>query len=135
MKEQTEMVNPFDYTYDRDQLITINANALLSFMSFLEEVVEKEPKFAALSVYPGKTTELKDENGELVRVDIEWKDHNSNSFFLTAADKNGGVPIMTNIALKGNQLLYGLTQIHQENINNKVAKKKEDIDAENVFKG
>jgi len=134
MTQEKEIVNKYDYIYDKDQVIAINGNALLSFMTFLEQVVEKEPKIAALRVYPKETSEIRDEKGELVKVEVNWEEHNPNSFFFTAADNNGGVPIMTEIALKAEQLLHAFTLIHQENINNKIAKKQQDINAANIFK-
>lgn len=134
MKEEQEIINPFDYGYDKDQLVGINANGILSLMAFLEQVIEKEPKVAALLVYPGQTTEIKDDEGKLVKAEIAWKDHNADSFFFTAADKEGGVPIMTELAMKASQLLRAFTLIHQENINNKIAKKNEDRISENVFR-
>lgn len=134
MKEEQEIINPFDYSYDKDQLVGINANGILSLMSFLEQVIEKEPKVAALLVYPGQTTEIKDDEGKLVKVEVDWKDHNADSFFFTAADTDGGVPIMTELAMKASQLLRAFTLIHQENINNKIAKKNEDRASENVFR-
>ena len=132
--EEKEVVNPYNYSYDKDQVISLNANAILSFMSFLEEVIEKEPKVAALTVYPGQTTEIKDDEGKLVKVEIDWKDHNSDSFFFTAADNNGGVPIMTQTAMKASQLLRAFTLLHQDNINRKIAKKVEDRKTEEVFR-
>lgn len=132
--EEKEQINPYDYSYDTDQLIGISGNGLLSFMSFLEQVIEKEPKVAALLVYPGQTTEIKDEKGNLLKAEIEWKDHNADSFFFTAAEASGGVPIMTEVAMKASQLLRAFTLIHQENINNKIAKKQTEIKDNNVFR-
>lgn len=125
MKETTK-VNPYEYVYDNDQVIAINANALLSFMSFCDMVIQREPNMGALLVYPKKTEEVKDDKGNLVKVNIDWEEHNPNSFFFTASDEDGGVPIMTDVALRANQLLYGLTKIHEENINKGVAKKNEE---------
>jgi hypothetical protein len=132
--EEKEVTNPYEYTYDKDQLIGINAMGLLSMMGFLEQVIEKEPKIAALLVYPGQTTEIKDDKGNLVKVEIDWKDHNADSFFFTAADKDGGIPIMTEIAMKASQLLRAFTLLHQENINNNIAKKVETRNDESVFR-
>ncbi len=134
MTQEKEVVNPYEYGYDKDQLIGINGNALINFMGFLEQVIEKEPKIAALLVYPAQTTEVKDETGKLVKAEIEWKEHNADSFFFTAAENNGGVPIMTEIALKAQQLLRAISLVHQENINNKIAKKIEDRAIETAFK-
>ena len=134
MQEEKEVANPFEYIYDKDQLVGIDGNGILSLMSFLEQVIEKEPKVAALLVYPGQTTEIKDEEGKLVKVEVDWKDHNADSFFFTAADERGGVPIMTELAMKASQLLRAFTLIHQENINRKIAKKQTQRDDEKVFR-
>jgi len=131
---EKEIISPYDYTYDQDQLIGINGNGLLSFMSFLEQVIEKEPKFAALKVYPSETAEIRDESGNLLKVEVNWQDHNADSFFFTAADEKGGVPIATEIALKAQQLLRAFTLLHQDNINNHIATKVETKNDENVFK-
>lgn len=134
MKEEKEIVNPYLYNYDEGQLIGVDGNGILSFMTFLEQVIEKEPKMAALLVYPGHTTEYKDDQGNLVKVEIDWKEHNAQSFFFTAADQAGGVPIRTEIGMKAEQLLQAFTMIHQENINRKIAKKVEDRETANAFK-
>lgn len=123
---ETTKVNPYEYVYDNDQVIAINANALLSFMSFCEMVIQREPNIGALLVYPKRTEEVKDDKGNLVKVNIDWAEHTPNSFFLTASEESGGVPILTDLALRGNQLLYGLTKIHEENINKGIAKKNEE---------
>ena len=123
---ETTKVNPYEYVYDNDQVIAINANALLSFMSFCDMVIQREPNIGALLVYPKKTEEVKDDKGTLVKVNIDWAEHTPNSFFLTASEESGGVPILTELALRGNQLLYGLTKIHEENINKGIAKKNEE---------
>lgn len=132
--QKTEQVNPYDYTYDKDQVISLNAGALLSFMSFLEEVIDSQPKVAALKSWPKQVTEIRDDNKKLLKVDIDWEDHNPDSFFFTAADNNGGVNICTHLDMKAQQLLFALTQIHQDNINKKIAKKIEDREAEDIFK-
>lgn len=129
----TEQVNPYEYAYDKDQIIPINANALINFMVFLEEVIEREPKMGALLVYPEKVDKITDKEGKLIKTDIEWKEHTQDSFFFTAADDNGGVPMMTSTALKANQFLYALTQIHQDNINKKIAKKRTEVNEDRVF--
>ena len=126
MKTTTEQINPYEYVYDNDQVIAINANALLSFMSFCDMVIQREPNIGALLVYPKNVNEIKDAEGNLIKVDIDWEEHNPNSFFFTASDEAGGVPIMTDVALRANQLLYGLTKIHEENINKGIAKKNEE---------
>lgn len=118
-----EKVNPYDYTYEDADVTAINSNALLSIMSFLEMVIDREPGIGALLVYPKKVNELKGEDGELLKVYIEWEEHSPNSFFFTASDNDGGVPMMTELALRANQLLYGLTKIHEDNINRGAAKK------------
>ena len=123
---ETTKVNPYEYVYDNDQVIAINANALLSFMSFCDMVIQREPNIGALLVYPKNVNEIKDAEGNLIKVDIDWAEHTPNSFFLTASEESGGVPILTDLALRGNQLLYGLTKIHEENINKGIAKKNEE---------
>lgn len=120
MKEEKITVDPFSYGYEQDQLTTINANSILNFMAFLEQVIATQPKLGALLQYPGKVDEVKDKDGNLIKVDIDWKDHTKDSFFYTAASESGGVSIMTDISLKAHQLLYGLSQLHQSNINNKI---------------
>lgn len=126
----TEQINPYEYGYESDQVISLNAGALIQIMGFLEQVIEKEPSIAALRVYPKKVDEIKDADGNLIKVNIDWAEHNANSFFFTAAEQLGAVPVMTEIALKANQFLFALTKIHQDNINKGVAKKLEDLDGE-----
>lgn len=134
MKEETQQVDPYSYTYEKDQVISLNAQALLSFMSFLEEVIDNQPKIAALKSWPKQVTEIRDDSKKLLKVDIDWEEHNPDSFFFTAAADNGGVPICTHIDMKAQQLLFALTQIHQDNINKKIAIKVEDRETANAFK-
>lgn len=126
MSEKKQIVNPMEYVYDNDHVTGVNSNALLSMMVFLQEVIEKEPNIGALMVYPKKVDEIKDDKGELIKVSIEWEEHNPNSFFFTAFEQDGFVPVMTDTCMKANQLLYGLTKIHEDNINRGVAKKQDD---------
>jgi len=134
MKEEKEIVNPYEFAYDQDQLVGINGNSILSLMGLLEQIIDTQPKIGALMQYPEKSEKVFDDNGNLIKVDIEWKEHNKDSFFYTAAAENGGVLIVTDIALKCQQALYGLTQLHQSNINNKIAKKIEELNADTVFR-
>ena len=94
MTEKTK-VNPYEYVYDNEQVIAINANALLSFMSFCDMVIQREPNMGALLVYPKNVNEIKDAEGNLIKVDIDWAEHTPNSFFLTASEESGGVPLLT----------------------------------------
>lgn len=132
-ESKNEMVNPLDYVYDDDQVVGINGNALLSIMNLLYQVVEEQPKVATLLQYPKSVNEMRDEKGELLKVDIQWEDHTPNSFFFTAADDNGGVPVMTELAFKSQQIIYGLSKMHEKNINSNIAKKKTDLDAKKAF--
>lgn len=134
MKEEKITVDPFSYGYEQDQVTAINANSILNVMSFLEQVIATQPKMGALLQYPRKVDEVKDKDGNLIKVNVDWQDHTKDSFFYTAADINGAVPIMTDLSLKAHQLLYAYSQIHQSNINNKIAKKIEDLNADTVFR-
>ena len=64
---ETTKVNPYEYVYDNDQVIAINANALLSFMSFCDMVIQREPNIGALLVYPKNVNEIKDAEGNLIK--------------------------------------------------------------------
>lgn len=132
--KNTEQVNPYEYGYEADQVITLNAQAIISIMGFLEQIIEKEPSIAALRVYPKNVNEIKDKDGNLMKVETDWAEHTANSFFFTAAEDRGAVPIMTEIALKANQFLFALTKIHQDNINKGIAKKLGQVDEESIFK-
>jgi len=123
MTEEKEQMNPYDYAYEKDQVWMIDATACLMMIDFMNEVIESQPNIGALLVYPKTTEEIKDKEGKVVGVNIEWADHNANSFFTTASQENGSVPFMTALAYKAEQIKQSLGLIHAQNIQKGVAKK------------
>lgn len=134
MKQNNKIVEPMSYTYDQDSVTTINSNAILSIMSFLTQVIEKEPKVGVLLQYPEAVEKVNDDKGGLLQVKIKWENHNANSFFFTGVDEDGAVPMLTDTAFKANQILYSLTKLHEQNINNGIAKLQTEKNAEDVFR-
>tara|TARA_R110000782_G_scaffold201763_1_gene290382 strand:+ start:221 stop:634 length:414 start_codon:yes stop_codon:yes gene_type:complete len=133
MQEEKEQVNPYEYGYSKDQVVMLNGQGLMAMMDLLNEVVETQPRVFAPLTYAESTEEVRAENGDVLMVKTNWKEHTPQSFFLTAAQDNGGVPGMTALGLKATQMLHALTSIHEDNINRNVAKKYEDLKEEDAL--
>src|SRR6187402_3242297 len=124
------MENPFEeYGYKKNQEIFVDAEFILGVLNFCQRVQASQPKVAALMQYPKKVNEVRDKNGDLLRVDIEWEDHTAKSFANTAFTESGGVPIVPDLAMYAVQIQETLLKLHLDNINNGVAiKLKQDAD-------
>ena len=125
------MENPFEeFGYRKGQEIFVDAEFILGVLNFCQRVQASQPKIAALMQYPESVKEIKDPNtGELLRVDISWKDHTAKSFANTAFTESGGVPIVPDLAMYAVQIQETLLKLHLDNINSGVAiKLKEDAD-------
>lgn len=120
---EKEQINPYDYTYEKDQVWMIDATACLMMIDFMNEVVASQPNMGALLVYPKKTDIVTDKDGKVIDVNVEWEEHNANSFFLSASKENGAVPFMTSLAYKAEQIKHALGLIHADNIKKNIAKK------------
>ena len=85
----------------RIEVVTlINAEFLLGVLSFCRRVQDSQPKVAALLQYPSDIKLVKEKGSEeVVRADIEWKNHSRKSFANTAFTEQGGVPIVTDLAM------------------------------------
>lgn len=113
--------------YSKNQEILINAEFLLGVLSFCRRVQDSQPRVAALLQYPSDVKVVKDKDSEEVtRVDIEWANHSKKSFSNTAFTENGGVPIITDLAMYALQIENALTETHLKNINDGVAVKFEE---------
>ena len=113
--------------YKSGQEILINAEFLLGVLAFCRRVQESLPKVAALTHYPKEVKEIRNkETKELERVDIVWEEHSRKSFANTAFTEQGGVPIVTDLAMYALQIENALTDTHLNNINSGVAIKLED---------
>lgn len=128
-----EEKDPFAYNYAPGQKIEFEGNALLLMSRFLIEVVERETYSFASFVYSDNTKEIKDDNGKVVKVDNNWKEHTQESFMMTAVDDGGSQLGLTSIGLKASQILSALLNTHEKNIEAKIAKKQETIDEARVF--
>lgn len=144
MKEKKQ-VDPYKYGYDKDSNWIIPAEAGLMEIDFMNEIVASQPNVGALMMYPKSTEEIKDEDGNLVYVKITWAEHTPTSFFNTASmggivikedgteEVLGGIPFMTSLAYKAEQLKHSLTAIHLDNINRGVAKPLEELKEKDVL--
>lgn len=115
--------------YTQGQQITVGADFIIGVVDFCRKVKNSQPDIAALLQYPKKVNEIKNDKGEVERVDIEWADHSRQSFANTAFSENGGVPIVTDLSLFAYQIENALLQLHIDNINNGVAKTAEELKA------
>ena len=133
MKEEKQEINPYEYGYTQEQESLVNSIGILALIDLLTEVIETQPKVFASLVYADKTEEVRDDNGKLIMVNSEWKEHTPDSFFLSAAQANGGQPGMTALAMKCEQMKYALQSVHMKNIENGVAKKTTDLEKEDAL--
>lgn len=133
MKEKQE-IDYFGYVYPDGQTIQLEGNILLLISKFLTEVIQKETEVFAPFTYAVNAHEVKNEEGELVRVEAEYKDHSKTSFMLTATSDNGAQLGLTHIGVKASQILSGLLHTHELNIKNKTAIKVEEHETNNIFK-
>ena len=113
--------------YTKNQEILINAEFLLGVLAFCRRVQDSQPKVAALLQYPTDIKLIKEKGSEEVtRADIQWENHSRKSFANTAFTEQGGVPIVTDLAMYALQIENALTDTHLNNINSGVAIKLED---------
>ncbi len=129
-----EEIDYFGHEYQVGQKIEFEGNVMLLIAKFLTEVVQKETAVFAPFSYTINSHEIKNEAGDLVRVDAEYRDHNKISFMLTATSDNGAQLGLTHLGVKASQILSGLLGVHAQNIENKTAKKPTEINEDRVFK-
>lgn len=125
---EEEIIDVFEtHGYNRDQELLISAEFLLGVLSFCRRVQDSQPKVAALLQYPSDIKLVKEKGSEeVVRADIEWKNHSRKSFANTAFTEQGGVPIVTDLAMYALQIENALTDTHVKNINEGIAIKFEE---------
>jgi len=130
MKEE---INSYDYGYEKDQVVMLNAIGLLAMIDLLNEVVATQPRLFSPLMYAEKTEEIKDDKGNVIAVNTDWKEHNPNSFFMSAVQENGAVPGLTPIAFKCEQMRFALESIHKQNIEKGIAKKITELEEKNAL--
>lgn len=128
-----QQINPYDYSYKPESNWTIPAQSGLMVIDFLNEIIASQPNVGALMAYPKSSEEIKDKDGRVIDVNIEWVDHTPESFFATAGQENGAVPFMTSIAFKAEQLKHSYGLLHLENIKNGVAVKTVELKEQNAL--
>lgn len=131
MKEE---IDYFGHVYENGQSVEIEGNVLMLIAQFLTEVIQKETDYFAGFSYASEAHEVKDSEGNLMRVDSEWKDHTKESFLLTAANTNGAKLGLTSTGVKASQILSGILHLHKNNIKNNIAKKQEELNTDAAFK-
>jgi hypothetical protein len=113
---QNEEIDYFGNIYQAGQEIALEGNAILMIAEFLTEVVAKETNLFAPFTYAIKAYEVKGKDGEVVKVDSEYKDHTKDSFMMSAVSENGGQLGLTPTGLKATQILNALLAKHAQNI-------------------
>lgn len=131
---QQEEVDYFGHEYEVGQNIELEGNVMLLIAKFLTEVIQKETEVFAPFNYAISAQEIKNEDGMVVRVESEFKEHNRTSFMLTATSDNGAQLGISHIGVKASQILSGLLTAHAVNIENKIAKKPSDLQDKDAFK-
>lgn len=129
-----EEIDYFGYEYQLGQEIKFEGNVMLLIAKFLTEVIQKETAVFAPFNYATNTQEIKDDEGNLIRVEADYKDHTKTSFMLTATSDNGAQLGLTHLGVKASQILSGLLGVHAQNIKNKTAKKQSEIKDDQIFK-
>lgn len=129
-----EPIDHFAHVYDLGQKIEVEGNILMLIARFMAEVVQKETAVFASFTYPDKLVEVKDDNGKVIRVDYELKEHTKDSFMLTAANDTGAQLGLTDVGVKASQILSALLYTHEKNIEAGLAKKQEQVDEQSAFK-
>lgn len=120
-------INPYEYSYLEGSTWSIPAQAGLMIIDYMNQVIASQPNMGALMMYPKSSEEIRDKEGKLIGVDIDWAEHTAESFFSTAEQEKGAIPFMTSIAFKAEQIKQSLTAFHLENIKNGVALKTSEI--------
>ena len=116
-----EIEELLQYGYKPGQEVLVPADFLLGLINFCERVELSQPQLGAILSYPKSVREIKNDKGEIVKVDIDWAEHSPNSFFNTAFDEKGAIPIVTDLAMYALQTKNALFEMHKKNIENKVA--------------
>lgn len=130
MKEE---INTYEYGYTQSQEVMLNAIGFLAMIDLLNEVMASQPHVFTPLVYADKTEEVKDEQGNLVLINSTWKEHNANSFHLSAVQEGGAIPGMTPLAFKCSQIVHALETIHRQNIEKGIATKITDLQEQDVL--
>ena len=128
-----EEINSYEYSYERDHQTSINSFAILGMIDLLQEVIESQPTMFAPMMYAEKTEEVKNDNGDVLYVNTTWKEHTSDSFFQTANTNDGGIPGLTPLSFKANQMMYALQMVHRQNIEKGEAKRIEELAKEEAL--
>ena len=123
--QETIIVNPLEYGYTPEQRTEIPSIAITNIIYFLEKVLETQPRMGVPYVFPQDVEITKDANGNISKVDVNWKnydDTNSQAFFQSV---NNPIPIATEISILAEQLKFSMIALHQSNIQMGLAKKVE----------
>ena len=125
-----EQENPFDYQYNPNQLVEIPGNVLLNVMIFCEKVLKTQPVEGIPYVYPTNMEEVRDEVGNLMKVNIDWLDYKQGdlSAFFNSTDKP--IPFATEVSIISQQVLHAFSMLHKDNIEKGLAKKVETLTKE-----
>lgn len=134
MTKQKEEIDHFSYVYADGQRIELEGNVALLIAKFMTEVIQNETGVFAPFTYTVNANEIRNEDGELIRVEAEHKEHSKTSFMMTATSDDGALLGLSPTGVKASQILSGLLHVHEQNIHNKTARKVEDILAETAFK-
>ena len=134
MQEKQEQVDYFAHQYEADQNVELNGNSMLLIARFLTEVIQKETDVFASFTYPIDIKEVKNDAGDIIRVDYDLKEHNKESFMMTASNDNGAQLGLTSIGVKASQILSALLWTHEQNIKKGLTKVQEELDEDRAFR-
>src|SRR5690349_17288031 len=102
---QEQEIDYFGHVYDLGQQVDFDGNVLLMIAKFMTEVIQKETQLFASFVYAEKSDEIKDDDGNLIRVVPHLKEHTKTSFMLTASGDYGAQLGLTSTGVKASQIL------------------------------
>lgn len=108
--------------YKKGQQVLIDAEFLIGVLSFCERVVEQQPKVAAPLKYAKDVNIIRDDKGEVIRVDTQWEEFPSQkALALSSFSPESAVEIMTPLSLFSMQIQNAIYEYHSKNIAENIA--------------
>lgn len=122
--------NPFEYEYSPNHTTEVPSNVLLNLLMYFAKVKASQPSMGILYTYPNSTNVIKDNEGNVVKVDVEWEMYKENESGAYFANIENPQPIATELAILSDQLTYAISSLHQDNIEKGEAKKRGELTKE-----
>ena len=122
-----EEINLFDYEYPANHMTEIPSNNLLNIMYFCKKVLESQPTMGVTYAYPDNVKITKNKEGGLTKVDWDWIPYKQEDISAFFASMENVVPMATEVSVLSEQVHYAYANIHKQNIEKGIAKKRADL--------